>query len=70
MLVKVKDNDSLVRDMNTNSLLNVNKGALKKHDMIMRQKENAKRLANDVESLKNEMSDIKQMLQLLIDREK
>jgi hypothetical protein len=70
MLVKVKDNDSLVRDMNTNSLLNVNKGALKKHDMIMRQKENAKKLANDVESLKNEMSDIKQMLQLLIDREK
>jgi hypothetical protein len=70
MLVKVKDNNNLVRDMKNNSLLNINKDALKKHEMIMKQKENAKKVIDDVENLKSEISDIKQMLQLLIDREK
>jgi|APGre2960657404_1045060.scaffolds.fasta_scaffold245310_2 hypothetical protein len=70
MLVKVKDNDGLVRDMRNNSILNTNPSALKKHEMIMKEKENAKQLADDVTKMKSEMSDIKQMLQLLIDREK
>lgn len=70
MLVKVKDNDGLVRDMRNNSILNTNPSALKKHEMIMREKENAKKLADEVTKMKSEMSDIKQMLQILIDREK
>ncbi len=38
--------------------------------MIMREQERAKQLADEVTQMKSEMSDIKQMLQLLIDREK
>jgi hypothetical protein len=70
MFVKVKDNDGLVRDMQTNSILNTNKKSLKRHEMIMREQERAKQLADEVTQMKSEMSDIKQMLQLLIDREK
>jgi hypothetical protein len=70
MLVKVKDNDGLVRDIRNNSLLNVNPNSLKKHEMIMKQKENAKKLSDEVTRMKDEISEIKQMLQLLIDREK
>lgn len=70
MYVKVKDNEKLIRDTNTNSILNTDVTALRKHDMIMRQKENAKKIGEELMNMKNDISELKEMMKLLINREK
>ena len=70
MYVRVKDNEKLIRDMNNNSILNTDTTALKKHEMIMKQKNNAKRFNEELMTMKSDISELKQMLQMLINREK
>jgi len=70
MYVRVKDNEKLIRDMNNNSILNTDATALKKHEMIMKQKNNAKRFSEELMNMKSDISELKQMLQMLINREK
>jgi hypothetical protein len=70
MYVKVKEDERLVRDMNNNSLLNTDKKALKKHEMVMMQKQGAKQFSAEFNKMKNDISDLKEMLQLLINRDK
>jgi hypothetical protein len=70
MYVKVKEDERLVRDMNNNSLLNTDKKALKKHEMVMLQKQGAKQFSAEFNKMKNDISELKEMLQLLINRDK
>lgn len=70
MYVKVKEDERLVRDMNNNSLLNTDKKALKKHEMVMMQKQGAKQFSAEFNKMKNDISELKEMLQLLINRDK
>ena len=70
MYVKVKEDEKLVRDMNNNSLLNTDKKALKKHEMVMLQKQGAKQFSAEFNKMKNDISELKEMLQLLINRDK
>lgn len=70
MYVRVKDNEKLIRDMNNNSILNTDTAALKKHEMIMKQKSNAKKFNEELMNMKSDISELKQMLQMLINREK
>jgi hypothetical protein len=70
MYAKVKEDERLVRDMSNNSLLNTDKKALKKHEMIMMQKQGAKQFSEEFNKMKSDISDLKEMLQLLINREK
>lgn len=70
MYYRVKDDERLVRDSRNNSLLNTDTKSLKKHEMIMRERENAKRFAEEISTMKNEILELKEMLRVLINREK
>lgn len=70
MYAKVKENEYLVRDMSNNSILNTDRTALKKHEAVMRQKENDKKFNIELQSIKNDISELKEMMKALINREK
>lgn len=63
---KVLDHDNLIRDMSTGAIINIDKStgeiAKKKQNNIS----NINQLQCDVEILKNELSDIKNLLRELI----
>lgn len=69
--IKVKDNPSLVRDKNSNAVLNVDNAALHKYkmerDKILAEKRKEQNLINDVAQNKKDIQDIKQMLQQLME---
>ena len=52
MYVKVKEDERLVRDMNNNSLLNTDKKALKKHEMVMLQRQGAKQFSAEFNKIR------------------
>ena len=65
MYKKVDGNESLVRDLSTGSILNINKddiSASRKRKLERRRKE------KEFEDLKNEVSDIKIMLTKIIEK--
>ena len=65
MYKKVEGHESLVRDLSTGAILNINKdeiSAARKRKLERRQKE------KDFEDLKNEVSDIKIMLTKIIEK--
>lgn len=80
MYAKVKENENLIRDMKNNSILNTDLTALKKHEMIMRQKENSKKFIDELldmkkniselNQLRTDVSEMKDLLKELINREK
>jgi|SanBayMetagenome_1026888.scaffolds.fasta_scaffold99819_1 hypothetical protein len=70
MYYRVKDDERLVRDSTNNSILNTDVKVLKKHEIIMRDKENAKKFAEEITNMKSDISELKEMLRLLINREK
>jgi len=68
----VEDNQNLVRSLSTNAIINTDRSALalakaKKlaEEYKLQEQQNLK---NDVDNLKKDMSDIKSMLTLLIER--
>lgn len=70
MYARVKDNEKLIRDMKTNTILNTDVAALKKHDIIMREKQEAKKINEELRSMKDDISELKEMMKALINREK
>ena len=65
MYKKVEGHESLVRDLSTGAILNINKdeiSAARKRKLERRQKE------KEFENLKNEVSDIKIMLTKIIEK--
>lgn len=70
--VKVKNTDGLVRDMSTGAILNNNtseyKAYLAQKDRLNKQKEQSARQEEDINNLKNELSDIKQLLLDLLEK--
>ena len=61
--LKIKDNEELVRDVNTQAVLNSNMSSLEKYK-ARRNKE--REMNDDVQTLKNDMKEIKELLQQLI----
>lgn len=70
MYYKVKEDERLVRDSRNNSILNTDVKALKKHEIIMKERENSKKFVEEISNMKSEISELKEMLKLLINREK
>ncbi|CAB4124100.1 hypothetical protein UFOVP49_7 [uncultured Caudovirales phage] len=68
MYAKVKEHKTLVRDMQTSAILNIDESALRKHDTIMHQKQKEKTTQEQINSLKGDISEIKEMLKSLKDR--
>jgi len=70
MKVKVSDNLNLVRDLNTNAILNTNYNDYKNYLKIKQQKENENKrvdkIESDVMSIKKDLQDIKELLRCLI----
>ena len=68
--LKVESDTSLVRDMNTNAIINQNKSEYDKFLNISRKKYEEKikfdNLKSDVDSLKTDMSEIKSLLKQIV----
>ena len=64
--VRIENHEELVRDVKTNAVLNTDNDALQKY-RARRDKE--RQLREDVDSLKTDMSEIKQLLQQLVNRD-
>jgi hypothetical protein len=67
-LMALDDTNDLVRDVHSKALLNVNGAKLREHQLKRDAAKLVMKNAEDISELKNEMSDIKQMLQLLINK--
>jgi hypothetical protein len=70
--IKVEGNSDLVRDKNTGAVININKteGELarqRKHRWKMKEREQ-KQLKSDVDQLKNDICDIKDLLTKLVEK--
>lgn len=68
MKLRVKDHDSLIRDSQNMAILNKNKDLLTAHDLKMRELSEKEAQRNEINSLKNDVSDIKTLLQQIIQR--
>ena len=74
MLVKIKDNEDLARDMNSRAILNVNKNALLKDQMYQDKLRKQQEVESSINNLKEEISsikgDISKILEMLSSRGK
>jgi hypothetical protein len=61
--LKIKDNEELVRDVNTQAVLNSNMSSLEKYKA---RRDKDREMNDDVQTLKNDMKEIKELLQQLI----
>ena len=59
MLVKIKDNEDLVRDTHSKAILNVNKNALLKDQMYQEKLKKEKEMESSINSLRDEVSSLK-----------
>jgi hypothetical protein len=68
--VKVEGNPSLVRDMRSNAILNTDKVAylnyMKTKNKLLESKSQVEQNTDDINILKQDMAEIKQLLQLLV----
>ena len=63
---RVKDNLNYVKDMNNFAILNTNKSAVAKHQQKMAELKRAKLVEEEINTLKSEVSDIKDMLNQIL----
>ena len=72
MLLKIKDKDGLVRDMSSGAVLNTNRSDyenyLNRRSKAKLEKEAQSKQAEEINSLRNEVSEIKQMLLALLNK--
>ena len=68
--IKVEAQDSLVRDISSNAIVNNNKSEyenfLKISEQKYREKKEFEKLKTDVNSMKNDLDEIKSMLKLIV----
>ena len=63
--IPVKDDSNIVRDPKSNAILNVNRSAFEAHK---KGRERQRQLSNDVETLKDEMGEIKTLLSNILEK--
>lgn len=68
MKLKVKDHNNLVRDSENMAILNTNKEAINYHNRKMMELKEKEEQREQINTLKQEVSDIKQLLQQIIER--
>lgn len=70
--IKVKDDHNYARDPNTGAILLVNKSKydnyIKQRQVAMKKKEEIDRHGEEINNLKQDISDIKEMLKMILDR--
>jgi hypothetical protein len=74
MLVKIKDNDDLARDVKSRAILNVNKNVLLKDQMYQEKLKKQQEVESSINTLREEVSsikgDISKILEMLSSRGK
>jgi len=68
-MLKKTDDSNFMKDMNNGAVINTNIAAYKMHKLQRESEQSSTSIKNEVESLKQEMSDIKKMLEILIQRD-
>ena len=68
MYLKVTDEPNLVRDTNSNAILNVNKEAYNKYKQDRDKQLQIQKVISEHEEIKKDISEIKQLLLQLMDR--
>jgi len=72
--IKVEGHDGLVRDPNTKAIINTNRDDYEKYkkqrETKLKEKEKVERIESDVNSIKNDLDEIKSILRSLIDENK
>ena len=70
--VQVKDKNNLIRDIHSNAIVNNNKSAYelvkKRAEAAQKQRDEIRSATREINTIKNEMHDIKSMLKTLLDR--
>ena len=70
--VKVKDKADLIRDIHSNGIINNNKSAYalakKRAEAAQKQRDEIRSATREINTIKNEMHDIKSMIKTLLDR--
>lgn len=67
-LAKVKDNPDLVRDMATQAILNTNLDALGAYKKRKSKEREIDQAFDDINNIKQEMQDIKTLMQRILDK--
>jgi len=69
---KIKDDSSIIRDLKNNALLAVDNKALSKYKLDKERAKNSKKrilqYENDINTLRNEVSEIKESLKLILNK--
>ena len=70
--VQVKDKADLIRDIHSNGIINNNKSAYalakKRAEAAQKQRDEIRSATREINTIKNEMHDIKSMIKTLLDR--
>jgi hypothetical protein len=66
--VKVKDHEYLVKDTKTGAILNTDLNIVRQHEMRMKQIEKEKARDEEINKIKSDVSEIKQLLQALVNK--
>jgi len=68
MKLRVKDNERLVRDSSNLAILNTDRDAIKMHDRKLAKLEKDRPQLEEINKLKTDVSEIKQLMQELLKR--
>lgn len=68
--LKVRENSDLVRDKDSKAILNINDKALNKYKEEREQRIKTNRMIEEFDSVKNDMNEIKTLLQELLGQKK
>lgn len=66
--LRVKDETHLIKDVYTKAVLNTDKDILKKHEMKMRQVEKEKSQQAEINSLKDEINELRKLIENMLKR--
>lgn len=66
--IKVKDEKNLVRDRTTQAILNTDISAVNRHELRVKQQMREKVQADEINSLKSDIAEIRSLLQQLISK--
>lgn len=66
--LRVEDDKALVRDVQTNAILNTDLSSIKKHDVRMKKLQKERMQQEEINTLKNEISELRDLITKLLSR--
>lgn len=66
--LRVEDDKALVRDVQNNAILNTDLSSIKKHDVRMKKLQKERMQQEEINTLKNEISELRDLITKLLSR--